>query len=315
VKPDWRKQAAAGVAVLFVIAVTIAGGVLLAVSESPAELADRPTATPYRIPTLIVLGTRTTPAGEDEPPTVDTELPPPAVVITLTPASSGAVPTGTLPPTVTPTALPTSTSVPTSTRIPATASSSACRVRADWVPYTVQAGETLYGIGLRYGVRVDTLADGNCLDSTYVVAGQALRVPDVPPSVSGPASTGLPTATAIPQAGATPTSTGTDGACSSPGSQITAPPVGSVLSGVARFYGTASHPNLSIYKLEIRREDITPRPGWVTAVTGSSSVTGGPLGEIDTHAFENGQYWVRLVVVDNTGNYPEPCSILYTFTN
>jgi len=313
VKPDWRKQAAAGVALLFVIAVTLAGGALLAFSESPVELADRPTATPYRIPTLIVLGTRTTPEGEDEPPVIDTEMPPPAVVITLTPASSGATPTGTAPPTITPTALPTNTSAPASTSTPATAST--CRVRADWVPYTVQPGETLYGIGLRYGVRVDTLADGNCLDSTIIAAGQTIRVPDVPPSVSGPADTGWPTATTIPQAGATPTSTGTDGACSSPGSQITGPPVGSVLSGVAQFYGTASHPNLSIYKLEVRREDITPRPGWATAMTSDSPVVGGLLGEIDTRGFTNGQYWVRLVVVDNTGNYPEPCSILYTFTN
>jgi LysM repeat protein len=310
VKPDWRKQAAAGVALLFVIAVTLAGGALLAFSESPVELAERPTATPYRIPTLIVLGTRTTPEGEDEPPAVDTEMPPPAIVITLTPAS-GATATGTTPPTITPTASSTNTSAPPSTSTPTTTSS--CRVRADWVPYTVQTGETLYGIGVRYGVRVDTLAEGNCLDSTYVIAGQTIRVPDVPPII--PASTGWPTATTIPQTGATPTSTGTDGACSSPGSQITGPPVGSVLSGVAQFYGTASHPNLSIYKLEVRREDITPRPGWATAMTSDSPVVGGLLGEIDTRGFANGQYWVRLVVVDNTGNYPEPCSILYTFTN
>lgn len=55
-------------------------------------------------------------------------------------------------------------------------------------------GDTLYRIGLRYGLTTTTLAQGNCLpNSNYIYAGQVLRVPGT--STGGSISVYLPTST------------------------------------------------------------------------------------------------------------------------
>ena len=82
--------------------------------------------------------------------------------------------------------------LPTSTLKP-------CGAPADWGTYTVVAGDTLYGISLRYRIGWQELMQANCLDTTYIKIGQVLRVPNVPISTDViPTSTPIPTATTIP---------------------------------------------------------------------------------------------------------------------
>lgn len=59
-----------------------------------------------------------------------------------------------------------------------------CAPRADWPIHTVQRGETLYRIALRYRTTTAVLVSANCITNAgRIFAGQRLRVPPgVPPS-------------------------------------------------------------------------------------------------------------------------------------
>lgn len=97
-------------------------------------------------------------------------------------------------------------------------------------------------------------------------------------------------------------------ACTSAGTQIIFPKNGEHLSGVVQVLGTANLPNFSFYKFEIQWPDTEE---WVTVQSFEIPVAGGFLGDWDTRplAEQPGTYRFRLVVVDNTGNFPEPCVI------
>ena len=63
--------------------------------------------------------------------------------------------------------------------------------------YTVNAGDTLYGISLRYQVTWQELMLANCLDTSYIKTGQVLQVPNTAPVSTATTSidTPIPTAT------------------------------------------------------------------------------------------------------------------------
>jgi uncharacterized protein len=67
---------------------------------------------------------------------------------------------------------------------------------ASWVRYTVRSGDTLYGLSLTYGVSMAQIQTANCLQTTTLITGQVLYVPNVP------TRTLVPT---LPPADATPT--------------------------------------------------------------------------------------------------------------
>lgn len=322
-RPSLGRQALAGLLVLTATVATLLGGFLLVRGEgSLVGVADRTaTPTPYRLPTLPVIV-----STDDETLTGEVEV------------TVEALPSATSTPTVapSPSAAPTVTPLPTATRrvdaitATSTASTSGSAVDAScvpaegWVQYTVQPGETLYSIGLRYRATVTTMQRGNCLTSSTISAGQVILVPPTAPSSGGSAAAApAPTvAAAIPgNSGSTsevvirPESSNTDGACLNPGSVISSPRVGAVLNGQAAFYGSATDPDFQFYKLEVRQEGASARVDFVTAYTSTQPVSGGLLGTINTAAFPNGEYWVRLMVVDNSGNWVEPCSILFYFQN
>jgi hypothetical protein len=144
----------------------------------------------------------------------------------------------------------------------------------------------------------------------------ATRAPTVTPASLPTVS---PVATPVPQAPDPSTSTeeeqegagGLAPACTSAGTQILAPNNGDHLSGSVEVLGTASLPDFSFYKFEIRW------PGteeWVTLQSFNQPVAGGLLGIWDTAPLvgQPGTYGFRLVVVDQTGNFPEPCEISVT---
>lgn len=292
-KPSRAQQALAGLAVLLVIAATLVGGALLALADNPATSA-RPTVTSASRP----LPTQSS-----------------GSLLTITPAQPSPLPTITVAPTAT--TAPSLTPAPSATRrVPPPTQ---CSIMTGWVPYIVQPGDTLFTVGLQYNLTTDQLQAGNCLPGDRLATGQTIFVPPTAPRLTStppaaPTSAGLMPAGPTP-AGPTPTSTGSDGICTNPSSTITWPGVGAVLTGRITFYGTATHAAFSFYKLEIRQEG-TSGPGQFTTFYGQEQpVINGPLGNLDTAAFANGEYWIRLVVVDNTSNYPERCSILYTIQN
>jgi LysM repeat protein len=307
------QQIAAGAIIVVVIVATAIAGVILSITDRPEGLlsAERPTATVFHIPTLSPVPTLITVVIPTQTPVVSaTTTPTAAVVRTLTPTRT---PVGTITPI--PTATPRHrTPTPTLTPDPPEGGAAeSCAVPSGWVPYTVQPGDNLFRVGLRYGETVGDLFDANCLSGATLEVGETLYVPPVTPMAL---PTAAPAAMAsTPGVAPTGTQTATDGACSNPTSTITAPPVGAILSGVVPIRGSALLPNFRFYKLEIREEGASTSADFVTFYTAEQQVDNGLLLNFDTRAWPNGQYWIRLVVVDDTGNYPERCAILYTITN
>jgi hypothetical protein len=105
-------------------------------------------------------------------------LPAPSPLSTQTPF---ATPTFALVPSITPYASPTliCTGAP-----------------SDWIIYIVQRGDTLSNIAARYGTTVAQLQSANCLQSTLIVAGQKLYVPNV--IINTPEPTLVPSETPTP---------------------------------------------------------------------------------------------------------------------
>ena len=94
---------------------------------------------------------------------------------------------------------------PTATPIP-------CGPPYNWtVFYTVQSGDNLYRISLKYRVTVLQLQQANCLGySTRITVGQQLYVPNVPTSTPDVTDTPTPTKTFTPtQTAPSPTNTAT----------------------------------------------------------------------------------------------------------
>lgn len=102
--------------------------------------------------------------------------------------------------------------------------------------------------------------------------------------------------------------------CADGRSAIVSPGNGAVVSGSVAVVGTAQHDQFSYYKLEI-----APGGGAAEGYTyfdgGQSEVVGGLLGSLPSTGFANGVYTIQLVVVDVTGNYPQPCRVTLTIQN
>lgn len=94
--------------------------------------------------------------------------------------------------------------------------------------------------------------------------------------------------------------------CPNPGVRITSPLSGATLQGTIQVQGTATIDHFSYYKFEFRMDKVQI---WSFLTRFSQPVTEGVLMAWDTTAMPPGTYRLRLVVVDETGNYPEPCEI------
>jgi hypothetical protein len=96
--------------------------------------------------------------------------------------------------------------------------------------------------------------------------------------------------------------------CADPRSVITSPGNGQAVSGVISVVGTASHESFQYYKVEFA-PGANASGGFVYLGGGSSPVQGGVLANVDTAALGPGAWTLRLVVVDQTGNFPPPCAV------
>jgi hypothetical protein len=97
-------------------------------------------------------------------------------------------------------------------------------------------------------------------------------------------------------------------------SSITAPGNGAAVSGVFSLVGTATHDAFNFYKVEFA-PGANATSGFTYLADGRGPVFGGTLASIDTRGFGNGPWTFQLTVVDQTGNYPEPCRVTVNVQN
>jgi LysM repeat protein len=165
-----------------------------------------------------------------------------------------------------------------------------CVPRRDWIPHTVQTGETLFSLARRAQISLAELARANCIaDPARLVVGTVIYVPRP-----------LDPPTPIALFGVNIRN------CSDPQRRMINVTPDGRLSGVFSIIGTAQHENFQFYKVEIRLDG---SDRWQNLITRSTPVEGGVLAELNTALFPSDIYWLRLTVVDQTGNYPPPCEV------
>jgi len=82
--------------------------------------------------------------------------------------------------------------------------------------------------------------------------------------------------------------------------------VNAVLQGPVQIAGSAYVDNFDYYKFEFRYEGASD---WSFLQRFDEPVADGLLGVWDTSTLPAGNYWFRLVVVKNDGNFVEPCQV------
>jgi hypothetical protein len=93
---------------------------------------------------------------------------------------------------------------------------------------------------------------------------------------------------------------------------ITSPKSGLEVNGTVKIIGTADVPNFAFYKYEVTSMGTQ---NWATIAAKQNPVKEGDLGEWNTVPFTNGDYFLRLVIVDNVGTSLEPCVIAVRVLN
>jgi len=144
---------------------------------------------------------------------------------------------------------------------------------------------------------------------TFTPTSTATPTPTPQPTVT-PTSTSQPIATPPPNPTATPAPTSMPASrCPNPGVCITYPEPGATISGQVHVMGTANIEDFRHYKLEWWGEGGSE---WSYLLKRSKPVVNGELMMLDTRTVPAGRYGLRLTVVDQTGNYPEPFEIWWT---
>lgn len=101
-------------------------------------------------------------------------------------------------------------------------------------------------------------------------------------------------------------SAGQPPSCGNATARITQPGNNAQVTGVVQIVGSAAIDNFQYYKFEFR----DPTTGqWVFISRFDNTVPSGVLGSWNSDTLPPGEYDFRLVVVDNTGNFPDPCIV------
>jgi hypothetical protein len=165
-------------------------------------------------------------------------------------------------------------------------------------------------------------AAGATLTPTPADAATEAPAEDEEPAEPTPTPQPAPTATPILDT-PTPEPTPTEEAgeilapiCADAGASITAPGVNQVVSGTVNILGTASHPNFQYYKVEYAPgAGVSPDDTFAYLSDARTQVQGSVLASFDSTQFTNGPYTFKLTVVDNTGNFPPPCTVTVVIEN
>ena len=185
-----------------------------------------------------------------------------------------------------PTSVPISTS-PTLATLAGTATVAPCTVPIGWITYTVQRGDSLVKIAQTTGTTVEALQAANCLANINSIrVGQILSVPD---------KAGIGASTSYLAEG-----------CTDIGAKITAPAVGQLVKGILKVEGSATSNNFAFYKLEMRPDSSKAYTLYNSYI---KPVSQGVLGEIDTRIFSTGIYWLKLTLVNQSGQATASCAI------
>lgn len=261
-----------------------------------ATATERPTLTATRQPT-------DTPEPSATLTHTPSDTPPPTNTLTHTPTATNTssptvTQTSTATKTNTPSATPTVTLTRTATRTPTPADTSTpvvCIAPFGWLIYTVQPGNTLASIAEASGTTVEELRTANCLPSNASARiGDNLYVPRLPLFVT-PLPTARPDAIAVAQG------------CTSPGTVITSPVSGQPVTGTILIRGTAYAEDFAYYRIEARPDNSETYNFLLRA---NETVINGNLGIIDARSLSPGLNWIRVSVVDSTGNVTiTPCAI------
>ncbi|MEO1665330.1 MAG: LysM peptidoglycan-binding domain-containing protein [Chloroflexota bacterium] len=284
-------------------------------TKERVEVQDAATATETRTPeptvTLTVTSTPTdtstpTPTATSTPTEPSTPTPTATDTPTDTPtATATPTPTATFAPSITPTMTPSVTQAPSDTPVPTlTPTTAPCGQPPGWASYTVQRGNTLFSIARAVDSTVGELRTVNCIaDADNIATGEVLFVPNLP---TGPVRTGVPRIMNDTEA----QQVSIEG-CSVAASSVASPGPGQRLSGTFNVVGTATLPEgFSYYRLEVRPDFATTYNFYSSSET---PVNNGVLGNINPALFGPGLHYIRLTVVDNTGNFIEPCVIPVIF--
>jgi hypothetical protein len=119
--------------------------------------------------------------------------------------------------------------------------------------------------------------------------------------------------TETPGAAATEPAVVSPPSCPNPNVRITYPGVNQVVQGNVAVRGTANIASFQYYKVEVGPGSNPRDHEWtVVGTLHQSPVSGGVLETFNSGAYPAGTYTLRLVVVDQTGNYPQPCRVTIT---
>lgn len=100
--------------------------------------------------------------------------------------------------------------------------------------------------------------------------------------------------------------------CPDPRDIITSPGENAVVRGLSTIQGTANHAQFQYYKIEyapVGTQNFAYLGG------GPSPVIDGTLLNFDSHTLPNGSWILRLIVVDQTGNFLDPCAVTVQIQN
>lgn len=130
------------------------------------------------------------------------------------------------------------------------------------------------------------------------------------PSPTRHATTAAAVSTAVPR---TPTPL-PPAACPDVNTCITAPRPNAIISGTIAIQGTANHAQFQFYKIEYGLGEAPTDWHSIGGIV-RTPVMGGDLMVFNTVSLPNGVYWLRLTVVDITGNFPAPFDVRVVIQN
>ena len=180
-----------------------------------------------------------------------------------------------------------------------------CIIPDGWSPYVVVPGDTLNLVAARFGSSWIDLRNGNCIRNPDLLPyGTTIYVPN-----GGGGSSPAPVQNPNPPAPAPAANLYAFG-CTDPSTVITSPYAGQTLSGAFQVMGTAFLENMNYFKLEIR-PNFSDTYNYIGA--SNTGIVNGQIARLRTSTFGPGLYYLRLTVVDNTGNFPTQCTIPVIF--
>jgi LysM repeat protein len=190
------------------------------------------------------------------------------------------------------------------------------------VYHRVARGEILSRIAARYGVSMWQVQQWNGIHNIdRIYAGSVLviypahcaRPAPKPAPKPWPAPKPAPAPWPAPPPGPVvvwPGGHGWPGGCcgpTGPSVLIASPQQGAHVTGMLTVTGSAADDDFAYYKLEIGAGSNPNTWSWFAG--GESQVSYGTLGVLNTGTLACGTYTIRLVVVDNTGNFATPSQV------